>query len=525
MKPLYWICWDRTLSVKREITKSHMLLVFPPAAKPGEPPAGIARLAGALKAHGIGAKCVDLNIESLHWLLEKDAAPSDKWSERALKKKRSNLEILTSRKGYTNLDRYRNAVLDTNRALKEISAPFGAVASLANYKSESLSPVKSRDLMEAAERFDESLYFPFFEKRFAELEMELGGFSVIGLSMNFLNQALPTFALAGFLRNRYPEVHIVLGGGLITSWMRMPNWENPFGDLFDTRIAAEGEVPILELFGKKTCWQFHLPDYSDFMEYAYLAPGFTLPFNASGGCYWQKCTFCPERAEKSVYRPAPDVMAVEQLHELNALYRPELVHIVDNAIGPAFMGKLAKSGFRTPWYAFARVTQQLADPDYCKALSASGCRMLKLGIESGDPEVLKAMNKGVTLGLVSKVLSTLKAAGIATYVYLLFGTPTEGEIAARRTMEFVIDHAGEIGFLNLSVFNLPYFAPEVKELDTTAFYDGDLSLYADFNHPEGWHRGRIRQFLDKEFKRHPKIARIVTRDPPVFNSNHAAFFC
>jgi hypothetical protein len=34
----------------------------------------------------------------------------------------------------------------------------------------------------------------------------------------------------------------------------------------------------------------------------------------------------------------------------------------------------------------------------------------------------------------------------------------------------------------------------------------------------------IRQFLDKEFKRHPAIASILRRDPPVFTSNHAPFF-
>jgi hypothetical protein len=34
----------------------------------------------------------------------------------------------------------------------------------------------------------------------------------------------------------------------------------------------------------------------------------------------------------------------------------------------------------------------------------------------------------------------------------------------------------------------------------------------------------IRQFLDKEFRRHPAIAPILRRDPPVFTSNHAPFF-
>ncbi len=49
--------------------------------------------------------------------------------------------------------------------------------------------------------------------------------------------------------------------------------------------------------------------------------------------------------------------------------------------------------------------------------------MLKLGIESGDQEVLDRLNKGIDLPTASAVLKSLKKAGIATYVYLLFGTP------------------------------------------------------------------------------------------------------
>ncbi|MEA2114584.1 MAG: radical SAM protein, partial [Thermodesulfobacteriota bacterium] len=56
------------------------------------------------------------------------------------------------------------------------------------------------------------------------------------------------------------------------------------------------------------------------------------------------------------------------------------------------------------------------------------------------------------------------------------------------------------------------------------FYEGDLSLYSAFVHPRGWSRTKIRQFLDREFKRHLLITPIIQRDPPIFTSNHAPFF-
>ena len=150
--------------------------------------------------------------------------------------------------------------------------------------------------------------------------------------------------------------------------------------------------------------------------------------------------------------------------------------------------------------------------------------MLQLGIESGDQKVLDSEHKGIDLEVVSLALKSLKKAGIATYVYLLFGTPSESQEEARKTLAFTVQHAREISFLNLAIFNLPIYGQEAQELETRMHYDGDLSLYADFHHPRGWHRTRVRQFLDKEFKRHPAIAAIIRRDPPIFTSNHAPFF-
>ena len=150
--------------------------------------------------------------------------------------------------------------------------------------------------------------------------------------------------------------------------------------------------------------------------------------------------------------------------------------------------------------------------------------MLKLGLESGDQDVLNSLHKGTNLTEASLALKTLKRAGIATYVYLLFGTLAEDVSAAKKTRDFVVAHNNDIDFLNLAIFNLPVYGPEVKNTDVKSFYEGDLSLYADFSHPRGWDRIQVREFLDKEFTRHPAIASIMRREPPFFTSNHAPFF-
>ena len=91
---------------------------------------------------------------------------------------------------------------------------------------------------------------------------------------------------------------------------------------------------------------------------------------------------------------------------------------------------------------------------------------------------------------------------------------------ARRTLEFTVKHSSAITFLNLAIFNMPLGSPDAAELAVSDFYEGDLSLYTDFEHPLGWRRQEIRRFLDREFKRHPAIGPILHRDPPFFQERN-----
>ncbi len=165
-----------------------------------------------------------------------------------------------------------------------------------------------------------------------------------------------------------------------------------------------------------------------------------------------------------------------------------LIHLLDNALSPPLLRALADDPPGAPWYGFVRVHEQLADPAFCRRLRASGCVLLKLGLESGSQAVLDAMAKGIRLELMERTLAALSRAGIATYVYLLFGTPSESLVEARQTLDFTRRHHRAITFLNLAVFNMPVASDEAAELPGSSFSDGDLSLYRDFVHPRGWDR-------------------------------------
>ena len=497
-----------------------LLLLYPPVAKNCEPPAGIARLAGFLRGNGITCSTHDLNRQALDYLLGLDCHKTDTWSRRAKKNLWANITSLQERTIYTNLSKYKRAVADVNRVLAGVGEPFEAEITLANYQ-DNTSPVKSKALLESARAYEENIFYPLYE-RVVTRALEESKADVVGISLAYLSQAVPAFALIGFLRARFPGCKIILGGGLVTSWLRSPLWKNPFSGLVDAHIAGPGEIPLFKLLSGKRDETHHHPPQYDWRKY--LSPGFILPYAASSGCYWNKCLFCPETAEGNPYLQIAPEQVSQDLKILCKQYHPLLIHFLDNAVSPALMNELVINPPGVPWYGFARASQQLADVDFCKKLYTSGCIMLKLGLESGDQNVLDAMQKGIELSMVSQVLSSLQSAGIMSYVYLLFGTPSEDEVSARKTMEFTVRHHDAIGFLNLAIFNLPQAGPEANRLVVKDFYGGDLSLYSDFVHPKGWSRQKIRFFLSKEFKRHPLIAPIVQRDPPVFTSNHAALF-
>lgn len=583
-----------------------MILIYPPVAKISEPPPGVAILSGALRENNIDCKVIDANLEGMLWLARSSEASSvrvDKWSRRAVTHLERNLSDLKDISIYKNMAKYRQRVMELNRAVA-IAPSEKFKISLSDYTDSSLTPVNSKDLLLSAREYNQNPFYPFFETYLArKIEGYRHSSCYIGISLCYLSQALTAFALSGWIRARFPDRKIVMGGGLVTSWMSMPTWSDPFKDLIDLMVRGRGEEALVSLSsgggdlsnmdnksqskiapsemdlsrmdlpascvplnraisvnrdvkdqktGVDLKRKSYRPDFSFCNWDQYIAPGRTLPFRTTSGCYWNRCRFCPEKAEGNRYQPDKKGDLLVDLQHLVNKYRPNYVHFIDDAIPPYFLKALASRHMSKPsiseishrevvtsdlisensktdqfypftWYGFVRFTKELANPEFCHALYRSGCRLLKLGLESGDQAVLDKMEKGTDLKLASQVLTSLKSAGIQTYVYLLFGTQFEDEPEAERTLDYVLHHSDRISFLNLAIFNLPRFSEDAGSLETTLFSAGDLSLYLSFKHPMGWDRKRVRMFLEKKFKKHPAIGEILQHDPPFFTSNHAMF--
>jgi hypothetical protein len=527
-----------------------LLLLQPPATKPTEPPLSLAILLTYLRQGGVTATALDANLGAYQYFLQPAVLERVVGSQpptavrRALKHLPASLERVRSATAALSFDRYATAVRYLNTLLEHYRGPAdGERLTLGDYQHQFLSPFAPEDLATLARGEATTLFAPYFRDellpRIRTLDPEL-----IAISINYLNQALPAFELAGLLKRELPDIELVGGGGLLTSWKQMLRDLDLRLPPFDRMVFGPGEAPLLALSRGEAGDAYYLedvsqtgfvPDYSFAELAAYLSPQPVLPLSTSRGCYWKQCLFCPE-ASAPVH---PFVMSgratvPDLLRHLATEFGVRHFHLTDNAIPVRQLESLAGAGTLLDdlnWYGFVRFEPALEDGEFVRRLAASGCRMLQLGLESGSQRVLDRLGKGIQLAGVARILANLQAAGIASYVYVMLGIPGETESDAELTRTFLLQHAMQIDYLNLSIMNLPRGSelldqPQQHGIETSRLLGeaAPLGLYQSFTATGDWDRKAARRFLDQRLLGDAAIRAIVQRTPPWFTSNHAHFF-
>lgn len=517
-----------------------VLLIHPPAAKAAEPPLGVAVLQAHLKARGVPVAVLDANRDAYRYLLQGETlsavagpAPSTRL-RRALRHVDASLFLLQSPAAAADAARYATAVRYLNDALSLYGGSSGDErVTLGDYRHGQLSEFSLRDLEQLAAGQARTLFYPYFRDRLlpslADREPRL-----LALSINYRHQVLPAIELAGLLRRRFPEARLVAGGGMISCWRDALASGNVRLPTFDHLVAGPGEQPLCDLLERPSGRDYLLadgsclalaPDFSGLDPSSYLSPHPVLPVSASRGCYWARCLFCPEAASPThPYKAFSGDALPRLLLALADRWQVRHFHLTDNAIPPAALHAMAARAEQLQtlsWYGFVRFEPALLQGDLIERLAKGGCRLLQLGLESGSQAVLDRLAKGTRLEVASGVLRRLKQAGIATYVYVLLGTPGETPQEFEQSRAFLEVHADHIDYLNLAIMNLPRHSGLADTAAAAAASPLDLYLPIDENAAE---RRAARRFLQRELLGSPAIRAIAQRTPPLFTSNHAFFF-
>ena len=85
------------------------------------------------------------------------------------------------------------------------------------------------------------------------------------------------------------------------------------------------------------------------------------------------------------------------------------------------------------WSCTSRVT---TDYETLKAMRESGCRLLIVGYESGDPQILRNIKKGATIEMAQRFTENCKKLGLTIHGDFIIGLPGETRDTIRKTIDF-----------------------------------------------------------------------------------------
>ncbi|MBN1231890.1 MAG: radical SAM protein [Candidatus Coatesbacteria bacterium] len=103
-----------------------------------------------------------------------------------------------------------------------------------------------------------------------------------------------------------------------------------------------------------------------------------------------------------------------------------------------FCEMLLSNNIKIHWSPWNGIRLDTLDEEILRLMIKSGCYMIKVGIESGSPRILKAMNKHLTLEVVREKLELVRKAGMEVFGFFILGYPGETTEDLRKTYDFAL---------------------------------------------------------------------------------------
>ena len=130
---------------------------------------------------------------------------------------------------------------------------------------------------------------------------------------------------------------------------------------------------------------------------------------------------------------------VDELEYLNSLNFHQ-INIADDLFTAnkkhclAVCNEIIRRGLTLKWTSFARV--DTVSKDLLATMKSAGCEAVSFGIESANPDILKTIQKGITLPQVVNAVKMCQQVGIIPYASFILGLPGETPQTIKDTLDF-----------------------------------------------------------------------------------------
>ncbi|VVB75989.1 tRNA-2-methylthio-N(6)-dimethylallyladenosine synthase [Candidatus Tiddalikarchaeum anstoanum] len=152
---------------------------------------------------------------------------------------------------------------------------------------------------------------------------------------------------------------------------------------------------------------------------------------ASRGCPFD-CTFCasPKLWNRKL-RTRSAKKVVDEIEYLINKYGKKRIHIKDDTFTARkswaieICNEIIKRKLDLEWECLGRV--DTVDEELLKKLKSAGCVMIEYGVESGNNEILKSINKMITVEKVIKAIRITEKVGLDYTTFFIIGHPGDNE--------------------------------------------------------------------------------------------------
>ena len=392
-------------------------------------------------------------------------------------------------------------------------------------------PFMSSEILEAVDDDQINIYRDVYRMLIRPV-MERERPAMVGISVVQQKQLIATFTFCKMIKEEFPATHITLGGNIITRIRdTLPEIEGLW-QWFDSAVVYEGESAYLQLteavksggdfaklpnliykdesgihVNKEVCAEnlaeLPPPDFDGLPLEKYFVPHLILPYLATRGCYYGRCTFCDHfQGYVEGFRTKQVDQITEEIKFLKDKYGTRFFHFTDESYPPALFQKLSRKliddKLDIAWTTHMRFEESLLNEQVWQDVGESGCKYLHFGYESGNQRVLKLMDKSTKLDAIETNLRMSSEAGIWNHLMGFFGFPGETNEEADDSKAFVEKNSAHIHSLGFMTFVLGKYSPIAFEPEKygVSYYknpEWDLALDYYFTTKDGL---TIQQALD-----------------------------